>query len=356
MKKIIYLLIVLVLVSCTDQLTMEEVTEKATVQVPESNVDRLIEQESIKHNDPILEDAVTGILQTEVENYRKWSKAMVYVIETRTGRIKANVALERKGKKFIPYIDTYEQERSTMETASTYLALLSSGKVAPGQVFDTGYGIYGEVRDHNWRRGGYGVISLERGLEVHSEIALTMAKEWACGGNMTEFDAQINSYLAGKPNCALGLLTFYNAVANDGKMVKLVSEGEDNIVLQEQIANPLYIAQLQKGLAQCVSQGLMRKAGRDYVKVSANGRRIELNKKDWRLELFGYFPSENPVYTIMVILEKSYLPASAGGLCGPIFTQIIDCLVDSYGLQSMLTQEYEEVDEVIEIVDTVAVQ
>jgi hypothetical protein len=58
----------------------------------------------------------------------------------------------------------------------------------------------------------------------------------------------------------------------------------------------------------------------------------------------------------MVILEKSYLPASAGGLCGPILTQIIDCLVDSYGLQSMLTQEYEEVDEVIEIVDTVAVQ
>ena len=46
MKKIIYLLIVLVLVSCTDQLTVEEVTEKATAQIPESNVDRLIEQES----------------------------------------------------------------------------------------------------------------------------------------------------------------------------------------------------------------------------------------------------------------------------------------------------------------------
>ena len=350
MRKIIYLFILLVLVSCTDQLTVEEVTEKATVQIPESNVDRLIEQESIKQNDPILEDAVTGILQTEVEDYRKWSKAMVYVIETRTGRIKANVALERKGKKFIPYIDTYDQEQNTMETASTYLALLSSGKVTPEQVFDTGYGIYGEVRDHNWRRGGYGAISLERGL------ALTMAKERVCGGNMTEFDAQINSYLAGEPNCAMGLLTFYNAVANDGKMVKLVSEGEDNIVLQKQIANPLYIAQLKKGLAQCVSQGLMRKAGRDYVKVSANGRRIELNKKDWRLELFGYFPSDNPVYTIMVILEKSYLPASAGGLCGPIFTQIIDCLVDSYGLQAMLTQKYEDVDEVIEIVDTVAVQ
>ena len=62
MKKIIYLFIVLVLVSCTDQLTVEEVTEKATVQIPESNVDSLIEQETIRHNDPVLEDAVTGIL------------------------------------------------------------------------------------------------------------------------------------------------------------------------------------------------------------------------------------------------------------------------------------------------------
>ena len=122
MKKIIYLLIVLVLVSCTDQLTMEEVTEKATVQVPESNVDRLIEQESIKHNDPILEDAVTGILQTEVENYRKWSKAMVYVIETRTGRIKANVALS--GRVRSSYLISIRMNRSGVRWKRHLLILL----------------------------------------------------------------------------------------------------------------------------------------------------------------------------------------------------------------------------------------
>lgn len=227
MKKIIYLFVMLVLVSCTDQLTVEEVTEKASVQISESYVDSLIEQVTIKHNDPILENAVIDILQAEVGDYRKWSKTRVCVVETKTGKVKANVALERKGKMFIPYIDTYDQEQSTMETASTYLALLSSGNVTPEQVFDTGYGIYGEVRDHNWRRGGYGTISLERALEVRSQIAFTMAKERAYGGDMTEFDAQINSYLAGNPNRAMGILTFYNAIANNGKMVELVSEGED---------------------------------------------------------------------------------------------------------------------------------
>ena len=73
------------------------------------------------------------------------------------------------------------------------------------------------------------------------------------------------------------------------------------------------------------------------------------------MELCGYFPSDDPLYTIMVVLEKEGLPASAGGMCGPIFAQTMDLLVETYQLQPMLTRQYEEVDEVIEVVDTVAV-
>ena len=73
------------------------------------------------------------------------------------------------------------------------------------------------------------------------------------------------------------------------------------------------------------------------------------------MELYGYFPSDDPLYTIMVILEKEGLPASAGGMCGPIFAQTVDLLVETYQLQPMLARQYEDVDEVIEVVDTVAV-
>ena len=66
-------------------------------------------------------------------------------------------------------------------------------------------------------------------------------------------------------------------------------------------------------------------------------------------------PSDDPLYTIMVVLEKEGLPASAGGMCGPIFAQTMDLLVETYQLQPMLTRQYEEVDEVIEVVDTVAI-
>ena len=312
---------------------------------------------NIRHRDSVLETGIALHLEQDQEEYKKWSKAIVYVVETKTGKIKANVAYERKGNSFVPYKDTYNQEQSVMECGSTYLALLSTGKVTPEHVYDTGVGIYGDVRDHNWRRGGYGTISLERALEVRSEIAFTMAKEQAFGVNTSGFDDLIYSYLGGWPNCAYGILAFYNAVANDGKMVELVSEGTYGNVVQEQIAQPEHIKTLQKGLENCVSQGLMRKAGRDYVKVSACGRTFNLTDSYRRMELCGYFPSENPLYTIMVILEKEGLPASAGGMCGPIFAHTVDLLVELYRLEPMCSSAFEEeTDEIVEVVDTVAVQ
>ena len=333
------------------------------LQLSEKDIERLElladspkeEPVNIRHRDSVLETGIALHLEQDQEEYKKWSKAIVYVVETKTGKIKANVAYERKGNSFVPYKDTYNQEQSVMECGSTYLALLSTGKVTPEHVYDTGAGIYGDVRDHNWRRGGYGTISLERALEVRSQIAFTMAKEQAFGGNTSGFDDLIYSYLGGWPNCAYGILAFYNAVANDGKMVELVSEGTYGNVVQEQIAQPEHIKTLQKGLENCVSQGLMRKAGRDYVKVSACGRTFNLTDSYRRMELCGYFPSDNPLYTIMVILEKEGLPVSAGGLCGPIFAHTVDLLVDLYRLEPMFSQHFEEEDEVIEVVDTVAV-
>lgn len=312
---------------------------------------------NIRHRDSVLETGIALHLQQNQEEYKMWSKAIVYVVETKTGKIKANVAYERKGDSFVPYRDTYNEEQSVMECGSTYLALLSTGKVTPEHVYNTGAGVYGNVRDHNWRRGGYGAISLKRALEVRSQIAFTMAKEQVFGGNASEFDALVYSYLRGWPNCAYGILTFYNAIANGGKMVELVSEGPYGNVIQEQMAQPQHIKELQVGLEHSVSQGLMRKAGRDYVKVSACGRTFNLTNNYRRMELCGYFPSDNPLYTIMVILEKEGLPASAGGMCGPIFAHTVDLLVELYKLEPMCSSAFEEeTDEIVEVVDTAAVQ
>ena len=75
------------------------------------------------------------------------------------------------------------------------------------------------------------------------------------------------------------------------------------------------------------------------------------------MELCGYLPSENPLYTIIVILEKEGLPASSCGMCHPIFAHTVDLLVELYRLEPMCSSAFkEETDEIVEIVDTVAVQ
>lgn len=138
-------------------------------------------------------------------------------------------------------------------------------------------------------------------------------------------------------------------------MVKLQAEGDDVIVLNEQIAESTHITTLQKGLEHAVKHGLFRKAGRSYTSVAACGRTFYTKGNNRRMELCGYFPADNPMYTIMVVLEKYGVPASAGSMCGTIMANTIDVLVDSYDLRSMLVREYEEPEDFVEVVDTVAV-
>ena len=283
------------------------------------------------------------------------TKGMVYVVESATGAIKAQVSLSSKAKQFVPHEDTYDKEQSVMMTGPTYLALLSTGKISSDDVIDTEFGIYKDVKDHNWCRGGYGQLTLEQALGYRSQVAFTKAKERVYGNQTALLDNKISEYLADMPDNAMGILTFYNAVANGGRMVKLQAEGDDVIVLNEQIAEPTHITTLQKGLEHAVKRGLFRKAGRSYTSVAACGRTFYTKGNNRRMELCGYFPADNPMYTIMVVLEKYGVPASAGSMCGTIMAKTIDVLVDSYDLRSMLVREYEEPEDVVEVVDTVAV-
>jgi cell division protein FtsI (penicillin-binding protein 3) len=72
---------------------------------------------------------------------------------------------------------------------------------------------------------------------------------------------------------------------------------------------------------------MYKKAGSELVDVAACGRRLQINDTAYRLELCGYFPVKNPQYTIMVVMEKENLPASAGGMCGPLFKRIAEGLL-----------------------------
>ena len=299
---------------------------------------------SLMCKDMALENEVWKMLQEGMTEY-SCEKGNVYVVETASGAIKAKVSLIMKGNGFIPYEDTFNNERCDILMAPTYLTLLSIGEKSPKSYIDIGFGVYKDVKDHNWRKGGYGVVTMEEALYYWSRVAFTKFKEETFGNNTTTFDNTISFYLAGMPDNPMGILTFYNAVANDGKMVKLRNEGNSPIVLNEQIAEPEHVKALQKGLRHAVEFGLYKRSGRNYTSVSACGRTflIDVNKR--RMELCGFFPSDKPLYTIMVILEKEELPASAGGMCSLIMSRTIDSIVELYNLKPILNRYSEELED-----------
>lgn len=280
---------------------------------------------SDKCNDKELEATVSQLLQSGMKE-TDCTKGLVYVVETETGAIKAKVALAAKGKKFVPFEDTYNEEQKDMMMGPTYLALLSTGEILPEYRIDTGSGIYKDVIDYNWYRGGWGIITVEEAFYLCSRVGFTRLKEDAFRGNTAAFDRKISTYLANMPDSPLGMLTFYNAVANDGKMVKLTTEGGDITVLNEKIAEPEHIKMLQQGMRKAVETGLLKKAGRCNAAAAASGRSFEIGNGYRRMELFGHFPIEKPQYTVMVIMEKKSLPASAGRMCAPIMASIVDKL------------------------------
>ena len=322
--------VLLAMTSCTDQLMENEVVGES-VEQSSANAS-LAENQSATYRDADLEKSVSAILQ-ETMAEQNCTKGVVYVVETSTGAIKTQVSLASKRKQFVPYDDTYNEEQSVMMTGPTYLALLSSGQISPDDVIDTECGIYKDVKDHNWHRGGYGQLTLEQALGHRSLVAFTKAKEMVFGNRAVQLDDKISEYLANMPNTPMGMLTFYNAVANGGRMVKLQTEGNEVIVLNEKMSEPVYIATLQMGLERAVSSGLFRKAGCNYTSVAACGRTFQAKGNNRRMELCGYFPTIHPLYTIMVILEKIGLPASANGMCGLVMANTIDVLVKSYNLQ-----------------------
>lgn len=149
--------------------------------------------------DEALEASVSQVLQEAMTEYY-CAKGMVYAVETATSAIKAQVSLASKEKQFASYEDTFNDEQSVMMTGPTYLALLSSGEIKSHSIIDTEYGIYKDMRDHNWRRGGYGRLTLEQALGYRSQVAFTKAKEAVFGNNTIQFDNKIPHTL---PTCPM---------------------------------------------------------------------------------------------------------------------------------------------------------
>ena len=226
--------------------------------------------------DPDLQTKVDSILQLKMSEINATSGQTI--IMDMEGNIKAMVGNGQK------------QPSSLMRTVFLHEAL-ETGKVHLSDTIDTEVGvaiINGDtIKDHNWLRGGYGKITLKQGLAFNSSIAIAKATQMA---GVEVMDSLVTP---------LEMLKLFNGIIKNDS--------------------------LKSALRYYITDGLGQQASSEKVEVAGfSGRRTISEKPEYAVEFIGYFPADEPKYSIIVSMNKIGLPASGGLMAGSVFSGIVN--------------------------------
>lgn len=324
---------------------------------------------------PELQEAVDSFLLEEMVQIGA-TQGQTIVMDVQTGEILAMVGLEKNfEKKYQPCKNfAYQQEIGSIMMTASLLAALETEKVRLSDEVDSEEGIHVFnddiiIRDHNWHRGGYGLITVSKAFMVSSNIGISKAVDKAFGKNQQQFFDLLDKMSFGQPDSIEGIvglkpttytspkdsnwvnsnlwwsaigydrkiapiqmLTFYNAIANDGKMVKPTLKTGVVEIINPQIASKAGIDSMQVALENVVSQGLGKRAGSQMLLVAGKTGTAEVEEyyygensvSEYQLAFCGYFPADKPKYSMIVSINKIGLPASGGLMAGQVFHNIVE--------------------------------
>ena len=319
--------------------------------------------------DSTLQVKVTSILENKLSELNALSGQTI-IMEVQTGHIKAMVGLESTDSANYQPCENFSQAyESALIHPISILAALETGKVKLADTVDVGNGSYSiqdrELKDHNWHRGGYGEISIKQGLASSSNIAVYKTMEKAFGNNAQAYFNLLNNMSYGKPDSIAGIanlkpayfvtpkdsgwsdtafawfcigynqtitpiqmLTFYNAIANSGKMVQPQLYKDSTTVINPQIVSQANIDSLKQALEYVVTDGLGQPTKSDKIQIAGETGTVQLENGNYIVEFCGYFPTGNPKYSIIVSINKTGLPASGGLMAGDVFRKIVNNIIE----------------------------
>lgn len=141
-------------------------------------------EESVSNINNVLQDSVEAILEKHLVEYGAMDGEAI-IMETESGKIRAMVGLEAKDDSAYVRADSLAASKHSsalMRTVSV-LAALNTDKVKPDDMFDSGVGVFvydnDTIYDHNWRKGGYGELTLWQALAYSSDIGILKAVDEA---------------------------------------------------------------------------------------------------------------------------------------------------------------------------------
>jgi cell division protein FtsI (penicillin-binding protein 3) len=345
-----------------------------------------------------FQDVAYHALYTQLSKHSA-SHGTAVLMEVKTGDVKAIVNLKQDsygfyGERYNYAVGERTEPGSTFKLPSLMVAL-EDGYIDLNDSIDTGNGkVY--FHDHLIRdshEGGYGKITVKKIFEVSSNVGMSKIITRYYTGNEERFvkglkrmglteklDIEIKgerkpyikfpndtlwsgislpqmSYGYEVEQTPLQILSFYNAVANDGKMmkprfVKAVADHGDIVrEIKPEVINPSICSKttidkakimlkgvVEEGTAQNLKNSNYKIAGKTGTCQIANtkyGYRSK-NKMSYQASFVGYFPADNPIYSCIVVVNAPTSGVYYGNtVAGQVFKEIADKVystqIDLYG-------------------------
>ncbi len=317
----------------------------------------------------------------------------VILMEVATGYVKAIVNLGRTPGGTYDEIFNYaigeSQETGSTFKLASFLVALDDGKIDLNTPINCSGGMtMFSGRKMEDSHHGLGVITAQQVFEKSSNVGTSKMIYAAYAGSPQKYidglyrigiNRPLNLQIAGEgrpyikntkskywsalslPWMSIGyeislapihLLTLYNAVANNGKMVKplLVSEIRRNgqvverfypVVINPQIVSPSTIKKARIMLEGVITEGTGFSIKSDYYKIAGKtgtaqiaagnqGYRQGTKQVKYKGTFVGYFPADNPKYSCIVMIVNPKRGKYYGGaVAAPVFREISDKLYAS---------------------------
>lgn len=331
-----------------------------------------------------LQDVAESELQSQLVKHEA-DHGTVVLMEVSTGKVRAIANLSRDengnyGEDYNFAIGESTEPGSTFKLASI-IALLEDGYLHPDDIVDVGDGVtsyYGQRLEDSGHKHR-GKITVQRAFEISSNVGISQIVNEHYKDHPEAFvdrlyEMGLNRKLGigikgeGKPEIKytdselwsglslpwmsigyevrltpLQILAFYNAVANNGKMVKPIfveeirSHGKlvkryETEVLNNHICSRETLGQVKKMLEGVVERGTARNLANSHYKIAGKTgtAQVSLSKEGYTKSLYqasfvGYFPANKPKYSCIVVVNAPSKHIYYGNLvAGPIFREITD--------------------------------
>lgn len=344
----------------------------------------------------IQDVAENALLKTLVKNNA--SHGCAILMEVKTGKIKAIANLSRNGNdstssysENLNYAIGFATEPGSTFKLASYLAVIDDYNLSLDEKIQVGNGevTYYTQTIKDSHAPETAILTLQRAFEVSSNCAVAKTIMKYYSKNPQKYVDKINSFYLNKklglsilgealplikqpkkkdwsgitlPQMSYGyetlitplqILTLYNAIANNGKMIRPRFENEikrngvtvktfSTEVICEQIVKPSTVIKAKKMLEGVVENGsgkglnitAFKVGGKTGTAQIANigvkkglGQTLygEEGQRKYQASFVGYFPANNPLYTCIVVINSPSNGIYYGGLvAGPVFKEIAE--------------------------------